>query len=228
MHVIFGVTTLLMLVGTIWMLAKDHNREWRKWQLEDRDREAWTIEAQLTQAKVESQSKRAELEDALAAAQANKIDLSLVERFKQLVVDEEMRLAGEDISRAQPNFNDLDAAMEDLKATEEGSSQAADARREVLDKVGPLDEAFGMGLFEDDDFSMRMRQAGFRVACAEDAYVHHVGQGSFHKLAREEYDALWQRNQEYFQKKWGVEWRPHQTRQGVTAPVSKVPAQSGG
>ena len=29
MHVIFGVSSLVMLVGTVWMLAKDHNREWR-------------------------------------------------------------------------------------------------------------------------------------------------------------------------------------------------------
>ena len=36
MHVIFGISALVMLVGTIWMLAKDHNREWRKWQLDDR------------------------------------------------------------------------------------------------------------------------------------------------------------------------------------------------
>ena len=39
MHVIFGISSLVMLVGTIWMLAKDHNREWRKWQLDDRARE---------------------------------------------------------------------------------------------------------------------------------------------------------------------------------------------
>ena len=30
MHVIFGISALVMLGGTIWMLAKDHNREWRQ------------------------------------------------------------------------------------------------------------------------------------------------------------------------------------------------------
>ena len=54
MHVIFGISALVMLVGTIWMLAKDHNREWRKWQLDDRARERWTIEAQLAQAQADS------------------------------------------------------------------------------------------------------------------------------------------------------------------------------
>ena len=54
MHVIFGISALVMLGGTIWMLAKDHNREWRQWQLDDRARERWTIEAQLAQAEADS------------------------------------------------------------------------------------------------------------------------------------------------------------------------------
>ncbi len=95
-------------------------------------------------------------------------------------------------------------------------------RRGVAERVGPLDEAYGVGMFEDDDFAVRMRQAGFRVACAEDAYVHHVGQGAFRKLSPAEYDALWKRNQAYFEKKWGVAWKAHAPRDGVAAVASKV------
>ena len=62
------------------------------------------------------------------------------------------------------------------------------ARRAVLETVGPLDEAYGVGMFEDDDCAVRMRAAGFRVCCAEDAFVHHVGQGAFRKLSPEEYE----------------------------------------
>jgi len=96
------------------------------------------------------------------------------------------------------------------------------ARRDVLDAVGPLDEAYGIGMFEDDDFAVRMRARGYRVACAEDAYVHHVGQGAFRKLSPEDYDALWKKNQAYFEKKFGVEWRKHEPREGVAAVASKV------
>jgi GT2 family glycosyltransferase len=96
------------------------------------------------------------------------------------------------------------------------------ARRAVLDDVGPLDEAYGVGMFEDDDFAVRMRAKGYRVACAEDVYVHHVGQGAFRKLSPEQYDALWKRNQAYYEKKFGVAWKKHTPREGVSAVASRV------
>jgi GT2 family glycosyltransferase len=98
------------------------------------------------------------------------------------------------------------------------------SRRAVLDEVGPLDEAYGIGMFEDDDFAVRMRQKGYRVACAEDAYVHHVGQGAFRKLSPEDYNALWKKNQAYFEKKFGVAWSKHTPREGVAAVESKIGA----
>jgi GT2 family glycosyltransferase/glycosyltransferase involved in cell wall biosynthesis len=85
-------------------------------------------------------------------------------------------------------------------------------RRDVYETVGLLDEQFAIGMFEDDDYSHRVRLAGFRVICAEDVFVHHIGQASFSKLSRDEYDRLWKRNQAYFEEKWGVGWEPHQGR----------------
>ncbi|NOZ78761.1 MAG: glycosyltransferase [Acidobacteria bacterium] len=89
-------------------------------------------------------------------------------------------------------------------------------RRDVYEEVGPLDDHFGIGMFEDDDYSLRVRKAGYRVACADDAYVHHVGQATFAKLAPEEYQQLWDRNQAYFEEKWGRPWQPHKPRPGLT------------
>ena len=95
-------------------------------------------------------------------------------------------------------------------------------RRKVLEKVGPLDEAFGIGMFEDDDYALRIREAGLRVVCAEDAYVHHVGQGSFGKLPREEYERLFRENRATFERKWGRPWKPHRIRDGTSAAVSRI------
>jgi GT2 family glycosyltransferase len=84
-------------------------------------------------------------------------------------------------------------------------------RREVYEKVGPLDEQFGIGMFEDDDYSMRMKQLGYRLICVADAFVHHFGQAAFGKLIRSgSYDQLFDENRQKYEKKWGVEWQPHQ------------------
>jgi GT2 family glycosyltransferase len=90
-------------------------------------------------------------------------------------------------------------------------------RREVYERLGPLDEQFGTGMFEDDDYSHRARLAGLRVVCTEDVYVHHFGQASFSKLDPEAYETLWKRNQAHFEEKWGVRWQPHEARSSQLA-----------
>lgn len=85
-------------------------------------------------------------------------------------------------------------------------------RRDAWKRIGPLDEAFGVGMFEDDDYSHRARLAGLRVICAEDVFVHHFGQASFRQLPTEEYNAIFRRNQEHYERKWGITWRPHNYR----------------
>jgi GT2 family glycosyltransferase len=86
-------------------------------------------------------------------------------------------------------------------------------RREVFEHVGPLDEDFGVGLLEDDDYAQRVRAAGLRVVCAEDAFVHHFGEASFGALVRSgERDRLLRVNRTRFEAKHGAPWRPYARR----------------
>ncbi len=92
--------------------------------------------------------------------------------------------------------------------------------RAVWERVGELDVQFGMGMFEDDDFSLRVRRSGLRVATAEDCFIHHFGQGSFGKLSSEVYDQVFKTNQRRFEEKWGIAWQPHRPRAGAR-PLSQ-------
>ncbi len=83
-------------------------------------------------------------------------------------------------------------------------------RRQVYDEVGPLDEQFGIGMFEDDDYSLRVKDKGYRVVCAADTFVHHFGQASFGKLIESgQYDLIFEENRRRFEAKWNTKWMPH-------------------
>ncbi|MBI4320004.1 MAG: glycosyltransferase [Chloroflexi bacterium] len=85
-------------------------------------------------------------------------------------------------------------------------------RRSVFEQVGYIDERFEVGMFEDDDYSRRVRLAGYRVVCAEDAFVHHFGKATFKTLSSTEYQQIFDRNRQRFEQKWGGEWLPHRHR----------------
>ena len=87
-------------------------------------------------------------------------------------------------------------------------------RRSLYEQVGPLDERFETGLLEDDDYSRRVREAGYRLLCADDAFVHHFGETSFGKLAASgEYARVLEANRARFEEKWQEPWRPYGRRQ---------------
>jgi GT2 family glycosyltransferase len=87
-------------------------------------------------------------------------------------------------------------------------------RAETWRQVGCLDEQFELGMFEDEDYAMRVRAAGYRVVCAEDAFVHHFGQASLGKLAAtDQYGPLFHANRQRWQAKWQCQWQPYRHRE---------------
>jgi GT2 family glycosyltransferase/glycosyltransferase involved in cell wall biosynthesis len=80
--------------------------------------------------------------------------------------------------------------------------------RETYERIGPLDEAFGRGFFEDDDYCRRVEQLGLTINCAEDVFIHHHLSASFKKMRSAERQALFDQNKATYEAKWG-EWMPH-------------------
>ena len=76
-------------------------------------------------------------------------------------------------------------------------------KRAVYDKIGGLDERFGLGLFDDDDLAERARRAGFELAVAHDLFVHHFGSRTFLGNGID-IDELLEENARRFAAKWGL------------------------
>jgi GT2 family glycosyltransferase/glycosyltransferase involved in cell wall biosynthesis len=80
--------------------------------------------------------------------------------------------------------------------------------RATYERVGAMDESFGRGFFDDDDYCRRVEKAGLRVVFAEDVFIHHHLSASFDKLDHQDRHKLFEENRKIYEAKWG-EWIPH-------------------
>ncbi|MDP2912816.1 MAG: glycosyltransferase family 2 protein [Candidatus Omnitrophota bacterium] len=77
-------------------------------------------------------------------------------------------------------------------------------KRAVMEKIGFLDEAYGLGYYDDDDYSVRAIRAGFRCVRANDVFVEHLRDSTFTAMFDEDTRmALHERNKMLFYSKWG-------------------------
>lgn len=82
--------------------------------------------------------------------------------------------------------------------------------RPVIERIGAFDPQFHPGYFEDDDYSLRARRAGFGLWLAEDSFVYHFGSqtimsGAGNRSAGVSYGTqLLHANHARFRAKWGL------------------------
>ena len=120
--------------------------------------------------------------------------------------------APQEVEVSYQNLDEMHTFAKDWKA--EHAGQAFEVRRligfcilmrrDVWDKVGNLDERFGLGFFEDDDWGLRVREEGFRLLVAKDVFIHHFGSRTFVGLGIDRHEQL-QSNFKKFEEKWGKE-----------------------
>lgn len=74
-------------------------------------------------------------------------------------------------------------------------------KRKVYETIGGFDERFKNGTFEDKDFYVRAKDAGFRVAKNHAAFVKHKGRATMDKIYKNQED--FKANAQRFKEKWG-------------------------
>lgn len=81
-----------------------------------------------------------------------------------------------------PELARVDRFAEDLRSKGEGVVESAYLmgfcillRREVFERVGPLDESFGLGYLEEVDYCLRVRETGCRILIDRSTFVFHGG-----------------------------------------------------
>lgn len=93
-------------------------------------------------------------------------------------------------------------------------------KREVLERIGLLDERFGIGCYEDDDYCRRALQAGYRCVVAVDSFVHHYGNRTFAGSGVDLQEVL-DENRRKFDEKWQPQSQP--VTPEIDAPTLNVP-----
>ena len=94
--------------------------------------------------------------------------------------------------------------------------------RDLVNRIGLLDERFGRGNFEDDDYGRRARVAGFELVIARDVFIHHFGSRTFAANGID-YAAEMERNRTRYLAKWTLPPAPRELA-GAAPPCRAEPA----
>ena len=132
------------------------------------------------------------------------------------------------------NLNSLDGFAWDWGKSHQREQQDTDRivgfcmliRRAVIDAVGVLDERFGIGNFEDDDFTFRACRAGYRAVIVRDAFVHHFGERTF-KASSVDFTELLETNRRVFADKWHDESRIESEPSETSATQGRMAHEQG-
>ena len=102
----------------------------------------------------------------------------------------------------------IEAYAQRLKSGISGTVEMAHAvgfcmliKRDVINRIGLFDEIYGMGNFEDTDYSKRAIKAGYKCVMDSGSYVYHRENASFKKLKGS--DEGFKRNREIYEFRWG-------------------------
>lgn len=147
------------------------------------------------------------LERLLACAEKN-LDIGIVGPLSNYVAGPQLT---KDVSYDTTSLDGLDTFAAELALENAGQIKRLPRvvgfcmliKKEVVDRIGGLDARYGLGNFEDDDFSLRAVLAGYGSCIAKDCFIHHFGNRTF-RSANLDYEASLKKNWEIFKHKWNL------------------------
>ena len=110
-------------------------------------------------------------------------------------------------------------------------------RRALYERLGGLDERFSPGNYEDNDYSLRILEAGYELLLCKDTFIHHWGGASFKQADADGSEesrqkrAAWSKamldNRQRFYEKWAVSPKhrkqtPEEVRAQLTARAERA------
>ncbi|HET6878623.1 MAG TPA: PDZ domain-containing protein, partial [Pirellulales bacterium] len=126
LHVVFGVTSIVMLLSTIWMLAKDHSREWKNYQRRFQHLEAYTANARLSEEETaDYYAKEDELKHKLRIAKSEAPPKELIDAF---VAEAKQKQDDKRVGNRYPyNVDRIERNYEKLLQTRRAAMQGDDS-----------------------------------------------------------------------------------------------------
>lgn len=122
LHVVFGASAVVMMIATLWLIAKDHNREWKDWQLQDRKKEARMILARRDFLADQFSDSAKQFDQKIIELKSSPINPALIESFKATITKEDARLEEE-----KTNPVEEEAPVKEVALSEEAQETEATA-----------------------------------------------------------------------------------------------------
>ncbi len=90
LHAIFGISSVVLLLATLWMFQADHQREWKEYQRTTRKIDVMMTEWRKLSYEADTiQLELANLEKAVGASIEESIEEGILEQFEKLIADEQ-------------------------------------------------------------------------------------------------------------------------------------------
>lgn len=125
LHVIFGITGVLMLLCTLWMMAADHNREWKVVQRQFRNLESYTAAARISgEESADYYARERQLKEQVKEAQSEAPPRELIDEFERVANQEAHN--GYNLDRIESAFEKLVQAESALRPGRTSGESEAD------------------------------------------------------------------------------------------------------